>query len=237
MLKRLMKEVAELQRGDLSGIGIHIWTNEADIRHLKAMLIGPEGTPYAYCPLLFDIRVPSDYPLVPPHVTILTSDGVTRFHPNLYTQGKVCLSILGTFPGPSWVSTMKIETILKSIYSLLTENPITNEPGWENYTPNDPGAKGFAEWVQYKLLLHTCAEYAKWKVGGGRPLADQCLWAPFSDVIETHWQSSWLALKAFVAKRRQVTQTYTSLPYGMAGKADWNVLVAKIETLEGRALE
>lgn len=233
-----MKEVAELQKGDLSGIGIHVWVNDTNVRHMKAMLIGPEETPYAHCPLVFDIHIPTDYPLVPPHVTILTSDGVTRFHPNLYTGGKVCLSILGTFPGPSWVSTMNVETILKSIYSLLTENPITNEPGWENYSLQNPSAKGFAEWVKYRLLLHTCAEYAKWKASGGRSLPDQCLWAPFSDVIETHWQRSWVALKRIVVTRRHETPvSYKSLPYGMAGTADWANLAAKIEALDGRPLE
>ena len=39
---------------------------------------------------------PDDYPHNPPHVTLLTTDcGRVRFNPNLYSNGKVCLSNLG----------------------------------------------------------------------------------------------------------------------------------------------
>lgn len=31
-----------------------------------------------------------------------TSGGNVRFNPNLYQQGTVCLSLLGTWGGPSW---------------------------------------------------------------------------------------------------------------------------------------
>lgn len=234
-----MKEVAELQRGDLSGIGIHAWFDDTNIRRGKAMLIGPEGTPYAACPLVFDIHIPVEYPLAPPHVTIATSDGITRFHPNLYTNGKVCLSILGTFPGPSWVSTLNIESVLKSIYSLLNDNPITNEPGWERYTLADPKAKGFADFVQYRLIQHTIGEYGKLRAGGGKPDAAESLWAPFYDVINGHWHKTGLqTLRQLVLTRRsELPKQYASLPYGMEGKADWDALAIKIEALEGRALE
>ena len=40
------------------------------------------------------------YPFEPPKVLILTVDGRTRINPNLYANGKVCLSILGTWSGP-----------------------------------------------------------------------------------------------------------------------------------------
>ena len=32
-------------------------------------------------------------------LTYLTNDGNTRFHPNLYRNGKVCLSVLNTWRG------------------------------------------------------------------------------------------------------------------------------------------
>ena len=51
----------------------------------------------------------------------------------MYIKGKVCLSILGTWSGPSWTSSQNLSTVLLSIQSLLNENPIINEPGWEKY--------------------------------------------------------------------------------------------------------
>jgi hypothetical protein len=44
-----------------------------------------------------------DYPQKPPKVQFLTTGGGTvRFNPNLYESGRVCLSLLGTWDGPSW---------------------------------------------------------------------------------------------------------------------------------------
>lgn len=33
---------------------------------------------------------------------LTTGNGSVRFNPNLYNCGKVCLSLLGTWSGPSW---------------------------------------------------------------------------------------------------------------------------------------
>jgi len=63
---------------------------------------------------------------------LLTQGLSVRFNPNLYTNGKVCLSILGTWNGPGWTSCCSLNTVLLSIQSLMNENPIHNEPGWEN---------------------------------------------------------------------------------------------------------
>jgi ubiquitin-protein ligase len=42
---------------------------------------------------------------MPPKVKTMTTNGGTyRLNPNLYAEGKVCLSLLGTWQGPGWVS-------------------------------------------------------------------------------------------------------------------------------------
>ena len=38
-----------------------------------------------------------------------------RFNPNLYTNGKVCLSMLNTWKGPGWVPTNTVTNILVAI--------------------------------------------------------------------------------------------------------------------------
>jgi ubiquitin-protein ligase len=226
MMKRLAREVAGLERGDLSGMGIYTWFDEANLRRGRAMLIGPADTPYAFCPLFFSITVPPEYPLVPPQVRIDTSDGVSRLHPNLYTTGKVCLSILGTYSGPSWVSTMNIETVLKSIYSLLNDNPIVNEPGWERYTLANPRAKEYADKVQFSLGRLTLEQYRAFKAAGGHPL-----WDPFRDVILGHWEKTCLpALSKVYAKRAAaapVQEFREPTIYAMRTQpADWQTLAA-----------
>eukprot|EP01060_Flectonema_neradi_P010399 TRINITY_DN1748_c0_g1_i2.p1 TRINITY_DN1748_c0_g1~~TRINITY_DN1748_c0_g1_i2.p1 ORF type:complete len:462 (+),score=60.44 TRINITY_DN1748_c0_g1_i2:45-1430(+) len=86
------------------GSGIFIRVDEGRNDCLKALIIGPEGTPYQNGCFMFDIFLPSQYPQVPPKVTLTTtSGGKIRFNPNLYASGKVCLSLLGTWQGPSWI--------------------------------------------------------------------------------------------------------------------------------------
>lgn len=73
-----------------------------------------------------------DYPTNPPKVKLLTTGGGTvRFNPNLYRNGKVCLSILGTWSGPGWTPVQTLASVLLSIQSLMNEKPYTNEPGFE----------------------------------------------------------------------------------------------------------
>lgn len=60
-----------------------------------------------------------------------------RFNPNLYQNGKVCLSILGTWSGPGWTATQSLLSVLVSIQSLMSEKPYHNEPGYRK--PQNPG--------------------------------------------------------------------------------------------------
>ena len=135
--------------------GIYYWVNEVNARNGKAMIIGPADTPYAWCPLVFTIDCPTDYPFSSPAVSFMTSDGMTRFHPNLYVNGKVCLSILGTWSGPKWTAVMTLSTVLSSIQSLLEKNPIVNEPGWEKYTLEHEPAAAYAAIVEFRLAALT----------------------------------------------------------------------------------
>lgn len=63
---------------------------------LHALLTGPFDTPYEGGFFYFLIRCPPDYPIRAPRVRLMTTgNGTVRFNPNLYKNGKVCLSILG----------------------------------------------------------------------------------------------------------------------------------------------
>jgi len=61
-----------------------------------------------------------------------TSANRVRFNPNLYANVKVCLSILGTWSGPSWAASLTLESVALSVQSLMNERPFFNEPGCEN---------------------------------------------------------------------------------------------------------
>jgi len=218
--KRLQKDLQTMMSEEMTSLGIYYVMDEADVKKGTGLIFGPEGTPYANCPLFFSVQIPAYYPFSSPVVLIITSDGKTRFHPNLYVTGKVCLSILGTYSGPSWVSTLNIGSVFKSILSLLDANPITNEPGWEKHTLSNPLAAGYATWVEFHLLKHTLNEALKYK-NGLNPL-----WAKFADVLATVWPTHFAALKRKIAlKALEPPQMYTNIPYSMSGIINWRELV------------
>ena len=219
--KRVPKEIAAVQT--MQSSGIYYWSHEGDMRKGRALIIGPEDTPYAFCPLLFDIQLPDDYPFSPPKVAFVTSDGVTRFHPNLYIGGKVCLSILGTWSGPSWASIMSLSTVLLSIQSLLESNPITNEPGWEKYTLADEKAARYAGWVQHQLIVLSYKSLLQWKT--------YAPWREFHDVFETEAPKLLEKLNGIICTNAAKDEiVYDALPYGMVGKTQWKKMASAIKS-------
>ncbi len=79
-------------------------------------IIGPEGSPYAGGVFWLDIEFPVDYPFKPPRVIFTTK----VFHPNINSQGGICLDILKD----QWSPALSIGKVLLSISSLLTDpNP------------------------------------------------------------------------------------------------------------------
>lgn len=104
-----------------------------DIRTIYALVLGPSETPYARGTFAFRMTFNNEYPHKPPTVLALTTaNGIHRFNPNIYANGTVCLSILGTWKGNPWSSIHNIESVLRSIQSLLHDKPYVNEPGFED---------------------------------------------------------------------------------------------------------
>ena len=101
---------------------------------LRVLILGPETSPYGNGCFFFDISLGSSYPHKPPRVKYLTTGGGKyRFNPNLYQDGKVCLSLLGTWSGPGWQpGESTLLQVLVSIQSLiLVDDPYFNEPGYQ----------------------------------------------------------------------------------------------------------
>ncbi|KAI6372276.1 hypothetical protein MCOR25_003793 [Pyricularia grisea] len=131
---RITKELSEIQKN--SDLSLAVACRDVDVRNVKALIIGPHETPYEFGFFEFIFRFPKDYPRKSPSVTaVTTNSGRTRFNPNIYAGGKVCLSILGTWRGErgeEWSAAQGLESILISIQSLMSSNPYENEPGFED---------------------------------------------------------------------------------------------------------
>jgi len=181
-LKRIVnKDMKEIQQMNLSELGIHVHFSEENIMKAAAIIIGPKDTPYENGILYFIIEFPHNYPFSPPKVGYLSGSRY-RIHPNLYVGkshdnhiGKVCLSSLNTWSGPKWTTVMHIGSILLTIQSLLDNNPLHNEPGFEN----EVGQRN-----EYYNQIVTHDTYKHLILNNGFQIHP--LFTPFNEIIENH---------------------------------------------------
>lgn len=122
---------------------------------IHALLIGPEGTPYAGGCFLFDILLPPEYPSVAPLCTMAHTGGV-RLNPNLYPCGKVCLSLLGTWEGPGWdpAESTLLQVLVSILGMVLVPDPFFNEPGYESQSGSSYGQLLADEYARF-IRLYT----------------------------------------------------------------------------------
>ena len=141
-LRKLLRELDTMNTTLPSDSRCTIWIrfDEETPQFLRAIIPAalPGPSPYAGGLFCFDIYIPDTYPNVAPKVVLLnTGGGTVRFGPNLYADGKVCLSLLGTWPGPKWKpGVSSLSQVLISIQGLIlgVEHPYFLEPGhggWE----------------------------------------------------------------------------------------------------------
>mmetsp|Transcript_21682 Transcript_21682/g.26114 ORF Transcript_21682/g.26114 Transcript_21682/m.26114 type:complete len:149 (+) Transcript_21682:197-643(+) len=112
--KRIQKELADLAKDPPSSCSAG--PVGEDLFHWQATIMGPDGSPYAGGLFFVLIYFPPDYPFKPPKVNFSTK----VYHPNVNSQGSICLDILKE----QWSPALTISKVLLSICSLLTDpNP------------------------------------------------------------------------------------------------------------------
>jgi ubiquitin-conjugating enzyme E2 Z len=154
-LKRLLRDVRKIIKNPLTNHGIYYVHDTNDCRKGYAMIIGPNDTLYRHGFYFFQFDYPNEYPYVPPKVTYLTNGENIRFNPNLYRNGKVCLSIINTWKGEGWTSCQNISSVLLTIVSHVFHNePILNEPGVSKRHPDFSKYHEIIRWGNYKVAFH-----------------------------------------------------------------------------------
>lgn len=112
--RRLVRDFKKLQEDPphgISGAPVH-----NDIMRWRAVIFGPEDSPWEGATFHLELAFGEDYPNKAPQVKFVSK----LFHPNVYNDGKICLDILQT----QWSPIYDISAILTSIQSLLTDpNP------------------------------------------------------------------------------------------------------------------
>lgn len=222
--KRVMKDIERAQEQLMQEQGIWYVMDESNITKGLALIRGPPDTPYEGCLLVFSVQFPSDYPFSPPKVLFLTTDGRTRFHPNLYVEGKVCLSILGTYSGPSWSGTQSLSSVLMSILGLLDNNPLAHEPAYGSGTLLDERHKSYADFVEHQmvsLMVHQIKQFES--------SPHISIWKPFEDILQEQLPLLKESLAKKILKRKETPERlWGSVCYGMSGRSFWKEMSATI---------
>lgn len=200
---RIVNDIIEFKKNNFKNI--HIYFDKKNFTEIYALIFGPKNTPYQGGNFFFHLKFPDDYPNSPPKVKYLTTDGKIRFHPNLYQNGKVCLSILGTWTGPPWTPVMNLTSVLLSLLAILTEIPIKNEPGYQNINNNDIRSISYNTYVIYNTFKLAIIDIIK---NNFNPLNNKEIFLHFKNIIEIHYKDNIMELKNNLLTYKEIYGIY-----------------------------
>jgi ubiquitin-protein ligase len=123
-IKRIMIDYKEILNEPIERI--HYIHDETNVLKGYAMIIGREDTPYEDGYYFFEFKFPENYPHKPPTIKFISK----LFHPNVYPDGKLCISILHEgadttnyeHESERWRPVHNVHTIFISIISLLNDS-------------------------------------------------------------------------------------------------------------------
>lgn len=130
-LRALTLEFKSLQEEPVEGFRVKL-VNEDNLFEWEVAIFGPPETLYEGGYFKAHMKFPPDYPYSPPTIRFLSK----VWHPNVYENGDLCISILhppiddpqsGELPCERWNPTQNVRTILLSVISLFNE-PNTFSP-------------------------------------------------------------------------------------------------------------
>lgn len=120
----LTKQLKDLNKNPVEGFSAGL-KNDDDPFVWEVMIMGPPETPYEGGFFNAEMTFPKDYPNHPPKLKVISD----FWHPNVYPDGNVCISILHQ-PGEDsfgyesaserWLPIHTVESILISVLSMIS---------------------------------------------------------------------------------------------------------------------
>jgi len=149
-MKRLQSELKQYYKESN-----YFYSIEPDIKNFliwNVLLIGPPETPFEGGIFKCQFKFPSDYPNKPPEFKFICP----IIHPNIYTDGKVCISILHEGKdewgyediSERWNPSHSVNSVLMSILSILTN------PNFESPANIEASVLWKNNWEQYKKQIY-----------------------------------------------------------------------------------
>jgi len=153
-LRLIQKEWKLFAKHGLQNALVRAYENSPSL--LRALFFGTEQTPYEGAVFLIDMNLSADYPASPP--TVYYHSCGPRLHPNLYENGRVCLSLLGTWSGKGvevWSAGSNCLQVVLSIQGLIlgTPEPYYLEAGYDKHKDTLEGAKASRNYNENVFVL------------------------------------------------------------------------------------
>ena len=225
VISRLLKDVKHIFKNPLTENGIYYIHDDSDIMKGYALIIGPSDTPYFGGNYFFEFNYPADYPHSPPKVTYFTNGNNIRFNPNLYVCGKVCVSLLNTWRGDQWTSCQSISTVLLTLCSLLSKDPLLNEPGVDK---KHLDMKPYDEIIQYSNIDIAVCDIVRKKNGIFMPFFEN-----FYPFIKENFLKNYDKLLEFAENKNKEfdlsLKEFRTGFYNMKVNVDYNNIIEKLK--------
>lgn len=141
--RMLANQYRDLQKDPVEGFKVEL-KDDSNLYEWDVYIQGPPDTEYEGGIFKARLTFPEDYPYSPPKLHFISE----FWHPNVYHDGKVCISILhppgedemsGERPEERWLPTQNPTSILLSVISMLAD-PNTSSPAnvdasveWRNH--------------------------------------------------------------------------------------------------------
>ena len=211
-LKRVIMDISDYMKEPIENTYIHF--DESNMFELYLLIIGPDNTPYENGFYFFQVKFPNDYPYKHPDVKYMTTMKGVRFNPNLYENGKVCLSILGTWSGPEWTSVMNLKSLILSLQSLLNEHPLRNEPGFDKEKVTSDRNIAYNDIIRYYNYGFSIIEMIK-----------KCAVPQMQEIVDKHYKDNEKIYKCKLRELQELEKPKTvKTIYGMHCLIDYKTL-------------
>lgn len=153
--KLALKEWHLLQTATLDGAYVIAYEDRVDL--FRFLILGAHGTPFYLSWFMFDVHLDSNHPAHPPRVHFHSLG--PKLHPNLYEDGNVCLSLLGTWNGEGvevWdPQASNILQVVLSIQGLIlgVKEPYYLEAGYDRHRGTPEGTANSLVYNERSFLL------------------------------------------------------------------------------------
>lgn len=210
---RLLKDIrCVMTDTTLDECGIIYRHSETDMLTGYACIVGSSDTLYFGGYYFFVFKFPTNYPHSPPIVSYLTNTKNIRFHPNFYTNKKVCVSIVNTWRGEQWSGCQNIRSVLMTFQSLLDKEPLFHEPGIR---------REHSDFVRY----HTIVEYYNYKFACLTLLSEltthitieSTLIPEFQEFMSRHFKENKTRIREILVERTEKTPEKKTISIGLYG--------------------